>query len=298
MKNRIPIFTQRKTTEMWLSLPSLGWLSLFFTIPILVLLTLSFKEATFEGNLLPGFTLSSFRVLLDKGTLAITWRTIWLASSATLISVLISIPLAYTLARMPKKISQAILLLIFIPSWSCFLVRIFAWKTLLHPDGFLKHLLVATGICPESCSLLYNNYASLFVMIYSYAPFALLPLFNAALKFNFQLLDAAYDLGASRFTALIKIFLPNIMPACRTAAMLVLIPAAGAYIIPDLVGGTDGEMLGNRIAQKIFFERNIPEACVLSLLLATVIFILGRSISKKKATSHYAPNQMQFDRRR
>ena len=294
----MPIFTQKKTVELLISSPSLGWLTFFFTIPIFILLALSFKEATYEGNFLPGFSLHSFQVLCEKSTLIIMWRTIWLSSLATFISVLLSIPIAYTLARMPKKIAHSILLLIFIPSWSCFLVRIFAWKTLLHPDGFLKHLLIGMGICSENSSLLYNNYASLFAMVYSYAPFALLPLYNAASKFNFQLLDAAYDLGATQFTAVMKIFIPNIMSACRTAATLVLIPAAGAYIIPDLVGGTDGEMLGNKIAQKIFFERNIPEACVLSILLATVIFILSRFISKTRNTTHYAPTQMKFDRRR
>lgn len=299
MKDQSNMLSQKRPVEWLLSIPSLGWLTAFFTIPMLVLFALSFREATFEGDILPGFSLEAFSVLSDKSTLAITWRTVWLSSAATTISVLLSIPLAYAMARLPKKWASIVLLLIFIPSWSCFLVRIFAWKTLLHPDGLLKHFLTSLGLVSETSSFLYNNYASLFAMVYSYSSFALLPLYNAASKFNFRLLDAAYDLGATRFQAMMKVFVPNIMPACRTAALLVLIPAAGAYIIPDLVGGTDGEMLGNRIAQKIFFERNIPEACVLSLLLGIIIFAMSQVISKVKTSScHVQKQKMTFDRRR
>jgi len=284
MLKQSPLLPQKKITELLLTLPALGWLTFFFTIPILILLTLAFKESSYDGNFLEGFSLQSFRILLEKSTIAITWRTIWISLLTTLISVLISIPLAYTLARLSKKAAQTILLFIFIPTWSCFLVRIFAWKTLLHPDGFVKQLFVLLGICSESTSLLYNDLAVLFAMLYSYSSFALLPIYSAASKFNFYLLDAAHDLGASRFTSIVKIFLPNIMHACRTGALLVLIPAAGAYVIPDLVGGAGAEMLGNKISQKIFFDRNIPEACVLSLLLASVIILLSFFLTRSKKT--------------
>lgn len=291
MKEKILVLPQKKSIETLLTLPSLGWLTFFFTIPIALILTLCFKESSQETPVSNIFSLQAFQVLTEPNTWFITARTIGLALLATLLSVLICIPVAYSLARLKKCHAETFLLLIFIPSWSCFLVRIFAWKTLLHPDGFLKHMLSYLGLCPENGSLLYNNYAVLFAMIYSYAPFALLPLYNAAAKFNFQLLDASYDLGATRLQAIVKIFLPNIIAACKTAALLVLIPAAGAYIIPDLVGGTESEMLGNKIAQNLFFSRDIPTACVLSLLLACVILILARCISTARASSRYASEQ-------
>lgn len=275
--------SKKKSTELFLTAPSLGWLILFFSIPILILFCLSFKETVYDGTLKEGFSFRSFRILLDPSTIAITWRTIWLSLLTTLLSVLLSIPLAYTLARLPKKKAETILLFLFLPTWTCFLVRIFAWKTLLHPDGFVKHLFVVLGICSKSSSLLYNDMAILFTMLYSYSSFALLPIYNASSKFNFHLLDAAHDLGASRCTSFWKIFLPNIMHACRTGALLVLIPSAGAYVIPDLVGGAEAEMLGNKISQKIFFDRNLPEACVLSLLLAGVILLLSAFLTRSKS---------------
>ena len=289
MHKQAPLLPQKKTAELLLTIPSFGWLLFFFTIPILILLTLSFKESSYDGNFIEGLSLQSFRILLEKSTLLITWRTVWISSLTTLLSVLISIPLAYTLAKLSKRVAQTVLLFIFIPTWSCFLVRIFAWKTLLHPDGFVKHLFVLLGFCSESTSLLYNDMAILFAMLYSYSTFALLPIYNAASKFNFHLLDAAHDLGASRWTSIIKIFIPNIMHACRTGALLVLIPAAGAYVIPDLVGGAEAEMLGNKISQRIFFDRNIPEACVLSLLLACVIILLAFFVNRTKNSSLHPP---------
>jgi spermidine/putrescine transport system permease protein len=291
MKSKASLLPQKKTTEIFLTLPSLGWLIFFFTIPILILFTLAFKESSYEGNLIEGFSMKSFHILWEKSTLLITLRTIWISLLTTFLSVLISIPLAYTLARLSKRAAQTILLFIFIPTWSCFLVRIFAWKTLLHPDGFVKELFVLLGLCSESASLLYNDYAVLFAMLYSYSSFALLPIYGAASKFNFQLLDAAHDLGASHFTSFMKIFLPNIMHGCRTGALLVLIPAAGAYVIPDLVGGAEAEMLGNKISQRIFFDRNIPEACVLSLLLVFVIILLSFFLTRSKKTGTPSQNK-------
>lgn len=284
-----PTISKKKSTELLLTLPSLGWLTLFFAIPIVILFCLSFKESAYDGTLIEGFSFRSFRVLLEQSTLSITWRTIWLSLLSTLISVLLSIPLAYTLARLSKKKAETILLFLFLPTWTCFLVRIFAWKTLLHPDGFVKHLFVLLGLCSPSSSLLYNDMAILFTMLYTYSSFALLPIYNASSKFNFHLLDAAHDLGASRFTSFWKIFLPNILHACRTGALLVLIPSAGAYVIPDLVGGAEAEMLGNKIAQKIFFDRNLPEACVLSLLLAGVILLLSAMLTRSNSKTTHSP---------
>ncbi len=262
-----------KGKELFLSMPSIAWLSLFFLFPTLVVTTFCFRSADIlDGSLLPGYTFDSLlNILQDDETYIVLFRTIWLSLSATVISIVIALPVAYYMATLPKAQQHKLILFILLPFWSSFLVRIFAWKTLLHPEGFLKNALVFLGLLQESTSLLYNNGAVLTVMVYSYLPFAILPLYNSASKFNFQLIEAALDLGATRKQAFFKVFIPAMKNAIITASIMVLIPVAGAYIIPDVVGGVDSEMLGNKIAQSIFVDRNMPEASSYSLLLGIVL---------------------------
>jgi spermidine/putrescine transport system permease protein len=166
-----------------------------------------------------------------------------------------------------------VLLLVILPFWSNFLIRIFAWRTVLHPDGWLKQGLVFLRLMPEDATLLYNSGAILLVLVYTYLPFAILPLYAAAEKFDFALLEAARDLGAKRFRAWCTVFLPGVSRGLVTALLVVLIPALGSYAIPDLVGGPDSEMIGNKIAQRVFSDRNLPHAAGLSALLAMAVMV-------------------------
>ena len=144
--------------------------------------------------------------------------------------------------------------MIIVPFWTNFLIRIYAWKVFLHPDGIFKKLLVLIGLIPDSAMLLYNQWAS-------------------AEKFDFSLLDAAKDLGASSFYAFRRVFLPGVAKGVWTAVMVVLIPAFGAYLIPDLVGGPASELVGDKIAQRVFIDRNLPHASALSALLMLAVFL-------------------------
>lgn len=186
-------------------------------------------------------------------------------------------------------------MMIVVPFWSSFLIRIFAWKTVLHPDGLIHHLLVSMRIIASETTLLYNSLAVLFVMVYTFLPFAVLPIFAAATKFNFQLIEAAIDLGASRLQAFVKVFIPGIQKGIATAILMVFIPAIGTYVIPDLVGGTNSEMLGNKIAQKTFVERSLPQASALSAFLILSIFIpmvvIKRYSSRSKKYNTEARNR-------
>ena len=143
----------------------------------------------------------------------------------------------------------------------------------LTRDGFFKKLLVLIGLVPEDAMLLYNQWAVLAVMIYTYLPFAILPIYASAEKFDFSLMDAALDLGASPWQSFHKVFLPGISKGISAAVMVVLIPAFGAYLIPDLVGGPGSELLGDKIAQRVFTERNLPHASALSAILMLVVFL-------------------------
>ncbi len=191
----------------------------------------------------------------------------------TAICLLLGIPVGYWIAQQNPKYRYWFLLVIIIPLWTNFLIRIFAWRVLLHPDGFLRHTLIWLGIIPEDFFLLNNVGAVIIVTVYTCLPFAILPIYAAAEKFDFSLLEAARDLGASRFKAFRQIFIPGIKRGIFTAILVVLIPALGSYAIPDLVGGVDGEMLGNKIAIKASAYRNLPEAAALAAFLSIIITI-------------------------
>lgn len=186
---------------------------------------------------------------------------------------MLGIPVGYWIAQQREKYRYWLLLVIIIPLWTNFLIRIFAWRVLLHPDGFLRAALLKLGIISDDVFLLNNLGAVITVSVYTCLPFAILPIYAAAEKFNFSLIEAARDLGASRFKAFVSIFIPGIKRGIYTAIMVVFIPAMGSYAIPDLVGGVDGEMLGNKIAVRASANRNLPEAAALAALLSVIISV-------------------------
>ncbi|MFP4281880.1 MAG: ABC transporter permease [Opitutales bacterium] len=263
----------RRRAEWLLSAPSVLWLVVFFALPTLLVLALAFKPATLNGNIGEGWTLETLRRLANPSYPAIIWRTFWLSLVCTVLSVGLGIPVAYWVARQPERIRRWALLLIILPFWTNFLIRVFAWRILLHPDGLVKDGLVALGLAEPNDQLLYNSWAILLVLVYTYLPFAILPLYAAAEKFDFDLLDAARDLGASRWTAFCRVFVPGIRVGLVTAVLIVFIPALGSYAIPEIVGGPTSEMIGNKIAQRVFTERSLPDASALSAVLALAVFV-------------------------
>lgn len=281
-KNRLKLSTQSITStlstvpvskEFLLTLPSFLWLFLFFLIPTLIVVVYSFKSADIYGGIGTTWTLDNFYNLFQTSYLIIFWRTLILSAITTFICLILALPVAYYMATTTQTIRQLVLLLVVIPFWSSFLVRIFAWKALLHPEGFLKQILVFLHLASPQSTLLYHSGTVVLVMVYTYLPFAILPLYAAANKFQFQLIEAALDLGATRTQAFFKIFIPGINKGIFTAIIMVIIPAMGAYVIPDLVGGTQAEMIGNKIAQRVFTDRNLPMASMLSTALCFIFLI-------------------------
>jgi len=258
--------------EWILSAPSLSWLVFFFVLPTLMVFAVAFKPFDPDGRIVAGWTLDSLAGLANPNYPAIIWRTVWLSGACTVLSLLLATPAAYAIAR-ARVWKQDLLLLIILPFWTSFLIRIFAWKLLLHPDGWIKQLLVATGLADANTILLYRPEAVLLVLVYTSLPFAILPLYAASDKFDFSLLEAARDLGASPLCAFFRVFLPGISRGIWTALLMVLIPALGAYVIPDVVGGNQAEMIGNKIAQRTFNDRNLPHASGLSALLTLVVLL-------------------------
>ncbi len=258
---------RRKIQEVLLSFPSVIWLSLFFVVPTVFVFAVALRPANPYGGIAPGWTWANLRSLANPNYLTVAWRTVWISVLSTIICIVLAVPIGYYLARVSAKWKNVFLLLIIVPFWTNFLIRIFAWKVLLHPEGAIKKVLAFSGLISPQASLLYNAGAVVLITVYTFLPFTILPLYAAAEKFDFQLLEAARDLGAKRLQAFIKVFLPGIRRGLVTAVLFVFIPALGSYVVPDIVGGASGEMLGNKIAQRVFVDRNLPQAGALSVVL-------------------------------
>lgn len=262
---------RRRALEWAVSLPSLLWLSLFFLVPTLLVFAIALRPPNPYGGIGNGWTLANLRALGAANNVVVAVRTLGISLISAAVCLVLAAPTAYHLARLRDRWKNLLLMLIIVPFWTNFLVRIFAWKVLLHPEGPLKKLLVSAGLVGPATTLLYNPVAVILVTVYAYLPFTILPIYAAAEKFDFQLLEAARDLGAGRFQAFWKVFLPGIRTGLVTGLLFVLIPALGSYVIPDLVGGPSGEMIGNKIAQRVFVDRNLPQASALSVVLILAV---------------------------
>tara|TARA_R110002096_G_scaffold4501_34_gene21283 strand:+ start:3555 stop:4412 length:858 start_codon:yes stop_codon:yes gene_type:complete len=263
----------RKRDELILTGPTLAWLLFFFAIPALAMVAISFRPTTPYGGVGEGVSLDAWKALGNRHYPLILWRTVWLSVVTTVVCLAISLPIVYLLGKMQGRWRAILLVLVIIPFWTNFVIRVAAWRVLLHPEGIVRQTLISWGIIEPDTLLLYHEGAVLMVMVYTYLPFAILPLYAAAERFDFGLMEAARDLGASGFAAFSKVFIPGISRGLATATMLVLIPALGSYLIPDLVGGPGGEMIGNKIAQRTLGDRNLPQAATLSVALLIITLI-------------------------
>ena len=254
------------------SFPMAAWFSLFFLAPIAIIIAYSFLKKGLYGGVEPEFSLEAYRYLTDPVFLSISWRTITTSVIATIITILIALPCGYCIAR--SKYQTLFLLLIIIPFWTNFLIRVFAWMNILGNNGFLNVFLMRIGLINNYIHFLYNQKAVILVLVYMYLPYAILPIFSTIDKFDFSLLEASRDLGANQLVSIVKVLLPNIRGGIFTAILFTFIPIFGAYAVPLLVGGMDSYMLGNIIADQLSKSRNWPRAAAISMVL-TVVTTIG-----------------------
>jgi spermidine/putrescine transport system permease protein len=250
--------------------PQTGWLLLFFAAPLLIIVAYSFMEKGLYGGVNPRFSVEAYRALANPSLLAVALRTLWVSLLATAFTLVIALPCGYSIAR--SKNQPMRLFLIIVPFWTNFLVRCYAWISILGNEGFLNDFLRITGITSTSVQFLYNQWAVILVLVYMYLPYAILPLFSSIDKFDFNLLEAARDLGATKLESLRLVLLPNIKSGIVTSILFTFIPIFGAYAVPLLVGGKDSYMLGNIIADQVTKTRNWPLAASISM---AVTFISG-----------------------
>jgi len=254
------------------SLPMAAWFTVFFLAPLIIIVIYSFLKKGLYGGVEWEFTADAFQSLATPSFLTIIGRTLVISVISTIITIFIALPCGYCMAR--SKHQTLLLLLIIVPFWTNFLIRVFAWMNILGNNGFINELLLHFNLTKEYIHFMYNQKAVTLVLVYMYLPYAILPLYSTIDKFDFSLLEAARDLGATKFDSILKILLPNIKGGLFTAVLFTFIPVFGAYAVPQLVGGKDSYMLGNIIADQILKSRNWPLASAISMVL-TVVTTVG-----------------------
>ncbi|MBB5188273.1 MULTISPECIES: ABC transporter permease [Zhongshania] len=271
-----------------MALPPALYLLLFFAVPSVMMLFASFRYPGEYGGLAPwyyiedgqlslDFTLENWLRLFESGIyLGLLFKSLGYALLTTLICTIMAYPLALMIARSQKRFRDLLLLLVILPFWSNFLVRIYAWMIIFSPQGALtiglNHVTGALGL--EPISLMFSSTAVITCLVYVHLPFMILPLYANLEKHDNRLLDAAQDLGANRFQCFWLITWPQSLPGIYAGAILVFIPSLGIFAIPDLLGGTNGIMIGNVIKQQFVESRDWPFGSVLSLVLTGITLLL------------------------
>ena len=252
--------------------PSAAWLLVFFLLPLVMVLLVSLGKRGTMGGVIYQWNLDNYIRFMDSIYLKIFLRSVWIAAANTFLCLLFGYPLAYFIARRPKRWRNVLILLVMVPFWTNFLVRTYAWMVILRNKGLINSLLMQTGIITKPLPLLFNQSAVVLGLFYGYLPFMILPLYASIEKLDFSLVEAAQDLGANSLIAFRRIVLPLTMPGIVAGAIITFIPSIGAYVTPDLLGGAKAMMIGNLLQQQFLEVRDWPFGSAVSfILMATVL---------------------------
>lgn len=270
------------TTSAWLPL---GWMTVFLLLPVAILLRVSLSEPRFEqppytdllvvgetGRWLWEGTLQAWRWLFEDPTYRdALLGSLVMAGLTTLVCLLLALPMAWAIARAPLSWRMPMLLAVILPFWTSFLIRVYAWISLLKPEGLINAALIGSGIIDAPLLILHTNAAVLIGMSYAYLPFMILPLYATFVRIDADLLQAAADLGATPWQTFMRISLPLAWPGVVAGCLLVFIPAMGDFVVPDLLGGPDNYMLGTALWNEFFRNADWPTASALALTMLLVL---------------------------
>ncbi|MFN3992474.1 MAG: ABC transporter permease [Tabrizicola flagellatus] len=266
-----------------LSLPALVVLALAASGPLLIVVYYSFLTANDTGGVIRQFSTEGWRAIFlsydifeDRYTLAdahltIFWRSVWLSLATTALTFVIGFPTAWFIATRPARQRAMWLFLITIPFWTNLLIRTFAINEVIRNEGILNTLLLWLGVIDQPLRIVYTETAVLIGMTYVYLPLMVLPLYATIERFDMRLLEASYDLYASRWTTLRRVILPIVKPGIIAGSILVFVPSLGAYVTPRILGGGKKMMIGNFIELQFLQGRNWPLGAALSVLLLIVV---------------------------
>jgi spermidine/putrescine transport system permease protein len=256
-----------KKSFPWLVLPPAITLIVLFGVPLLLVLAVSFASRGTYGGIEWIGTLTNYTSIADQLYLMIFWRSLWLAVATTAICLIMGFPMAYAIARAPKRWQGILLLLVIIPFWTNFLVRTYAWMFILRTEGLLNTVLMSLGLIHEPLNILFTDWAVLIGLVYGYLPFMVLPLYAALERLDPSLIEAAWDLYAKPVQVFTRVVLPLSKPGVIAGCVLVFIPSLGAYVTPDLLGGARTMMIGNLIQHQYLVVRDWPFGSALSFVL-------------------------------
>jgi spermidine/putrescine transport system permease protein len=272
--------SKRRTAYLSILLgPGAFWIILFFIIPSLLVVIYSLLERRDGGGVLWTFSLESYIKLFSPAPnsyindfVLIFWRSFWWAILTTLVCLLIGYPLAFYIAQQKPVTRNTMLFLVMIPFWTNFLVRTYAWKFILNNNGLINTIL--SGLDLPRVALINTPTAVLIGLVYGSLPFMVLPLYASIEKFDYTLVEAGQDLGASYFQVFRRVFLPLTMPGVAAGCILVFIPVVGQYVVPTILGGGKVAMLGNILAQQFGAALNWPFGSAIAVIFM-ILLMLG-----------------------
>ena len=265
---------RRDRPSWWPLVPAVLWMLVFFILPLLLVLAISFASRGPYGGVQWSFSLTNYMMMSDPLYLRIYGRSLLLAVATTAICLLIGYPLAYFIARAPLRWQGIWLLLVIIPFWTNFLVRTYAWMFILRTEGLLNTVLLAVGVIHTPVEILYTEWAVLIGLVYGYLPFMVLPLYAAIERLNRSVVEAAWDLYANGWSVFWRVIFPLTKSGVIAGCLLVFIPSIGAYITPDLLGGAKTMMVGNLIQHEYLVIRDWPFGSAISFVLMALV-VLG-----------------------
>jgi putrescine transport system permease protein len=262
------------------------WLALFFLLPLLIVVKISLADSVvgippytpFFTHDVTGLklqaTLANFALLAsDQLYLRAYLGSLANAALATVLCLLLGYPIAYAIALARGTRRQLLLFLVMLPFWTSFLIRVYAWIAILEPSGLLNEFLIGVGLIAAPLPLLNNQFSVELGLVYSYLPFMILPLYGSLSTLDESLLEAAADLGARPFRVFLGVILPLTLPGIAAGSLLVLVPAIGEFVIPDLLGGPDTLMIGKVLWDEFFNNRDWPVASAVAVVLVAVLVV-------------------------
>jgi putrescine transport system permease protein len=276
---------EERRTWAVLALPY-AWLALFFLVPFVIVLKISLAEQaigippytplleTDEGGTRVHASLANYLFLLSDSLYFRAYlNAIKFAGFSTLFCLLLGYPMAYGIVRAPRAWRGFLLLMVILPFWTSFLIRVYAWIGLLKGNGLINNLVLSLGLVHEPLTLLNNAFAVYLGITYSYLPFMVLPLYAALERLDPALLEAAADLGCRPWQAFARVTLPLSLPGIAAGSLLVFIPAVGEFVIPDLLGGPDTLMIGKVLWDEFFTNRDWPVASAVAIAMLLLLLV-------------------------
>lgn len=283
---------QSPSIAAWLLVaPLLAWVLAFVVAPALIMLVYSFCERGTLGGVVFRFTWQNYAAVADPTYLAIVGRSVLFALLTTAACLVIGYPVAYRVARLPQPRRSLVLMALMLPFWTSFLVRTYAWVTILRSEGLVNSILLQAGVIARPLEMLYTPGAVLLGLVYTFLPFMILPIYTSAEKLDRALIEAARDLGARPMRVFARVVVPLTSPGIAAGILLVFVPSLGLYAVNDILGGGRVDMIGNIIENQFRGSaRNWPFGAALgSTLLAAFVMALWYTSRRQPRAIQAAP---------